>query len=124
MFQQITVMGRLAKDMEVKQTQAGKPVGVFSIPCTEKWDGGEHTEWFNCAMFGDRAQKVSQYMIKGKAVMITGTLQTREHNGKRFTNLKVDKLQFAGDARNMQQQQSQNQGQGHYTDTNLDDVPF
>ena len=149
-FQQMTVMGQLAKDFQIKQTQNGKQVGLFSIPVTEKWEGGEHTEWFNCTVWGDRAQKLAQYLPKGKAVVVTGTLKTREHDGKRFTSLNVDKLQFAGDAKNMGQpqqgyQQPQYQAQphpqqsyhqqesyqpqqinqpGNYGPSNLEDIPF
>ena len=120
MFQQVTVMGRLSGDMEVKSTQNGKVVGNFSIPCTEKWQGGEHTEWFNCKLWGDRAQKIQQYMTKGKNVLVTGTLKSREHDGKKYTDLNVQNVTFGGDS----QGSGGKKASKAQADTNLEDIPF
>ena len=120
MFQQVIIMGKLAKDIEIKNTPSGKTVGSFSIPCNEKWQGGEHTEWFNCKVWGDRANKIAQYMTKGRLVTVTGTLKSRDHDGKRYTDLVVEKVVFGPDSKKPQ-------GESEPTKTaepSLDDIPF
>ncbi|MFA5409766.1 MAG: single-stranded DNA-binding protein, partial [Bacilli bacterium] len=66
------------KDPETRFTAAGDPVANFSVAVTEKYNGNETTEWFNCVAFKKTAEVVQKYLTKGSSVLIEGKIQTRE----------------------------------------------
>jgi single-strand DNA-binding protein len=90
-FSQLTIIGHLGKTAEVRQTTAG-PVVSFSVAFTRKRKDKESTTWCRCDWFGTRAEKVAQYLEKGKAVLVTGELyeDTYEKDGQERKSLKVD----------------------------------
>jgi single-strand DNA-binding protein len=77
-YQRIIIRGNLGKDPETRFTAAGDPVANFSVAVTEKYNGNETTEWFNCVAFKKTAEVVQKYLTKGSSVLIEGKIQTRE----------------------------------------------
>ena len=63
---------RLGKDAELKQLQGGKQVLNFSGAYSVGYGDNERTQWIECAIWGDRAASVQQYMVKGAQVVIYG----------------------------------------------------
>ena len=70
----IGVSGNLGQDAELRHTNNGKAVLNFSIANTTGFDEHEKTSWFRCSLFGDRAEKLHQYFIKGTRLMVTGEI--------------------------------------------------
>ena len=77
----------------------------FSIAVTEKWrgkdggQGGEHTEWFRCTLWGERGEKLVNYIHKGDPLMVIGTIRTEKYtdkdgNDRYSTKLIVRDVQF------------------------------
>ena len=69
--------GRIGKDAETKKFESGNVKVTFSIATTEKHKGkdgnvNETTEWHSIVMWGERAEKISQYLTKGKLVLVEG----------------------------------------------------
>jgi len=62
------------------------------VAFTRKRKDKESTTWCRCDWFGTRAEKVAQYLEKGKAVLVTGELyeDTYEKDGQERKSLKVD----------------------------------
>jgi single-strand DNA-binding protein len=92
----VTLLGRLGKDVNLKQTLTGKPVCDFSIATSEKWtkDGQtqERTEWHNIEVYGRLAELCDQYISKGSMVYIEGKLRTNswgEGDSKRYSTVIV-----------------------------------
>lgn len=73
----MTVTGRLGRDAELKTTQSGKKVLSFSIADDIGWGDKKRTQWISCALFGDRAEKLAQYLTKGSMVECVGTPSAR-----------------------------------------------
>ena len=78
----VQLIGRLTKDPEVKQTQAGKTMAIFSVATGMSWkneagEKQERTEFHNAVVFGKVADVVNMYCKKGKQVYVEGELQTR-----------------------------------------------
>ena len=65
----ITVAGNLGKDAEGRYTPAGKLVTETSLPVNQ-WD--ESTDWWKLVMWGERWQNLTQYLTKGKKVIVSG----------------------------------------------------
>jgi single-strand DNA-binding protein len=93
-----TVTGNLGRDAELKDV-AGQRVCSFSVASTRKVKGSDETTWIDASIWGQRGDKLAQYLSKGTKVTIVGQLSTREHNGKTYLQLNVSDLDFAGGGR-------------------------
>lgn len=76
----ITVAGTLGRDCELKQLHSGDTICNFSIADSMGRDKG--TIWWNCTLFGKRAESLSQYLLKGQAVTVSGSVTEREWTDK------------------------------------------
>ena len=79
MLNHITVMGRLTKDPELRQT-ANSSVTNFTLACSR--DRGEETDFIDAVAWGRTAEFVSQYFSKGQMAVVDGRLQIREWTDK------------------------------------------
>jgi single-strand DNA-binding protein len=80
MFQQVTLVGNLGRDPEMRYTPSGVPVASFSVATSRKYqtqDGQwqEKTVWFRVTAWRKTAETVSQYLTKGSKVLIIGELE-------------------------------------------------
>ena len=76
----ITVAGTLGQNCELKQLQNGDTIANFSIADSMGKDKG--TIWWNCTLYGKRAESLSQYLTKGQAVTVSGSVTEREWTDK------------------------------------------
>ena len=81
------LVGRLGKDPEVRQTPSGDTVCEFSIAVDETYkdkngDKVTKTEWLKIIAWRKLAQICSQYLCKGKLVLIEGKIQTEQWSDK------------------------------------------
>ncbi len=67
-----TFSGRLGRDSEVKYIPSGTAVLEFSLAVDTGFGDKKTSFWLKCAMFGDRGQKLSQYLLKGQQVIVSG----------------------------------------------------
>lgn len=72
----ITVAGNLGKDAEMRHLNDGTPVASFSVADSQGRE--KPTIWWNCSIFGKRAESLAPYLIKGSQVTVTGTVSERE----------------------------------------------
>lgn len=81
MINSVTLSGNLGKNAELKQSSLGTPVLQFSLAVSERIKRGnnweDYTNWFNCVMFGERAQKLAQHLTCGVRVSVQGRLKYR-----------------------------------------------
>lgn len=84
MLNQVSIIGHLGADVEVKSFQNGGQVANMRVAVTEKWkdksgERKEKTEWITVAIFSEGLVKVaSQYLRKGSKVFVQGKLATRK----------------------------------------------
>ena len=76
----ITIAGNLGKDAEVRSMPNGDSVASFSVADSQGKD--KPTIWWNCQIFGKRAESLSQYLLKGQQVTIAGSITEREWTDK------------------------------------------
>lgn len=85
---EVTLIGNLGRDPEVRYTPDGAAICNFSIATTRQWkDGGsgekrEETEWHRIVLFGRTAEVAGEYLKKGRSVYIKGRLKTRKYTDK------------------------------------------
>ena len=77
----VVLTGNLTRDAELRTTAGGLSIAKIGIAVNEKsknqstGDWEEHANFFNCTMFGKRAEALAQYLTKGKKVGIDGKLR-------------------------------------------------
>ncbi len=86
MFQQVIIVGNLGRDPELRHTPDGKPVTNLSVATNRKWtnaDGtpGEETVWFRISAWGKLAEVCSEYLSKGRRVLVEGRLRPDPETG-------------------------------------------
>ena len=107
MLNHIVLMGRLVKDPELRQTQAGVSVVSFRIAVDRDFqnrDSGEkQADFIDIVAWRNTAEFVSKYFTKGRMAVVSGRLQIREwtdrDGGKRYaTEVVADNVYF-GDSK-------------------------
>ena len=107
MLNHIVIMGRLARDPELRRTQAGVPVASFRLAVDrdfrDKNTGERATDWIDVVAWRQTGEFVSRYFTKGRMAVVEGRLQIREwtdKEGNRRTSAEVvaDNVYF-GDSR-------------------------
>lgn len=102
---QVNLIGRLTKDVELKQIPSGKAVGEFSLAINRSWksaDGQENrsTDFFDCNAWGKTAENLAKYCKKGSPIFLTGRLQQNvwEKDGQKHSRIVVvaENIQFLG----------------------------
>ncbi|MGE5595273.1 MAG: single-stranded DNA-binding protein [Hyphomicrobiales bacterium] len=78
----VMLIGNAGRDAELRYTANGTAQAQFSLAVNYRrrspsGDWEEATEWFNIVLFGDQAERTSQYITKGKQLYVEGRLQTR-----------------------------------------------
>ena len=105
-----TLIGRLGKDPEIRNTGAGKPVASFSIATSDKWkdkNGGEEkevTEWHRIVCFRESTSRfLEHYVKKGDQVYVEGQIKTRkyEKDGVTHYNTEIVITDFNGEVRKL-----------------------
>lgn len=100
----IIIIGRLTRDPEIRQTNAGTSVCSFSIANNKAVKGAEAVSFFNVTAWGKLGEVVAQYMKKGNRIAIDGRLSSRtweDTNGKRQTAVEIvaENVQFLESAK-------------------------
>lgn len=85
-FNEITVVGYLGKDPELRYLPDGNGVCNFSVATTEKRTvhgaKEEHTIWFKVTVWGKRGENCNEYLRKGSQVYVRGTLRQESYTDR------------------------------------------
>jgi single-strand DNA-binding protein len=76
----ISISGNLGKDAETRFLPNGDPVCNFSVADSQGKD--KQSIWWNCALFGKRAESLAPYLTKGQTVTVIGSVTEREWTDK------------------------------------------
>lgn len=139
MVNKVFIVGRLARDPEIRYTQNGSAIANMTVATDESFIGSdgnkvERTEWHRVTVFGKMAESCGNYLGKGSLVHVEGSLATRkwqDQNGQdRYTTeIKAQRVQFldrreGGKDGGQQRQGRQQQARGSEQDYQNQDVPF
>ena len=99
-----TFSGRLGRDAEGKFLPNGTPVMEFSIAVDTGFGERKTSWWLKCAMFGERVHKLTQYLLKGQQVAVSGEFVPRPYKDrdgaeKISLELRINALELLGSKR-------------------------
>ena len=106
-FNQVTLIGNLTRDLELRYTPKGTAVAKAGLAINRKWtnDSGERKEevvFVDVDMFGKTAENTAQYMRKGGNILISGRLKLDKWDDKQTGQKKsrlgviAESVQFLG----------------------------
>lgn len=100
----VSLCGNLTRDMEVRATSSGYPIGQVGIAVNERRRNKQTGEWednpnfFDLVILGERATSLAQYLTKGAKVAVLGKLRftSWEKDGQRRSKVDVivDSVEF------------------------------
>ena len=115
MLNHITIMGRLARDPELRRTGSGTAVAAFTLAVDRDFapkDGGEREcDFIDCVAWRQTGEFVSKYFTKGRMAVVSGRLQIRgwtdkDGNKRRSAEVVADNVYFGDSKRDNDQPQS------------------
>jgi len=93
---QVTLMGNLTRDPEVRTTPTGQSVCSFSLALNRAYQDKsgqwqEATDFVDIVAWGPLGERVGQYLSKGRRALVQGRLQSRswEQDGQKRSKLEV-----------------------------------
>lgn len=81
----IQLLGRITKDLELKTTTSGKSVCSFDIAVTRKFNK-EITDFIPCVAWDKTCETMCKFVKKGQLIAIDGSLYTRKYEDKNGNN--------------------------------------
>ncbi|MGM0276539.1 MULTISPECIES: single-stranded DNA-binding protein [unclassified Enterococcus] len=142
MINNVTLVGRLTKDPDLRYTSSGKAVASFTLAVNRRFTnqaGQREADYIQCVIWGKSAETLANYAKKGSLIGIVGRLQSRSYENKEqqrvyVTEVVVETFQLLEPRTvNEQRQSSQNNQQNDNSDPNFegaaidisdDDLPF
>ena len=125
-YAQVTVIGHLGRDPELKYTQSGTAICTNSIAVKTGYGDYAKTTWWNITLFSKKAELFNEWTRKGLAVQVVGTpyLDTyTKQDGTQAQSLKVDVSDFTVLERR-DDDTPQPQAQRQAPPANGSDIPF
>ena len=110
-------MGRLTRDVEMRQTPNGVSLARFSIAVNRRFagkDAQQQADFINCVAWRQTGEFIARYFQKGSMIAVVGSIQSRSWDGndgkKQYaTEVVVDEAYFTGS-----RAESGTQGGGNY----------
>ena len=99
----VTLIGRLTKDPEVRQSAGEKPTMIanFTVACQRRFakDGQASADFIACNAFGKQAEVIEKYFHKGNRIAVNGRITTGSYKDKGgstvyTTNVTVEEIEF------------------------------
>ena len=143
MLNNVSLVGRLTKNAELKYTPSNQAVATFTLAVNRNFksqNGEREADFINCVIWHQQAENLANWAKKGALIGITGRIQTRNYENQQGQRVYVSEvvadsfqlLEF-NKQNNQGQSQSHNQQpdfgrneamQSSPMDISDDDLPF
>ncbi len=86
MINNVTLVGRLTKDPELRYTTSNIAVATFTLavsrPFTNQQTGDREADFIQCVVWRKQAENLSKFVGKGGLIGVQGRIQTRSYDDK------------------------------------------
>ena len=116
-YNKVIIQGNLVRDVELKKTQSGNSVAVFTVAVGSRYkakDGSvkEEVAFIDVESWGKQAEVIAEYFNRGSQILIDGRLKqdSWEKDGQKHTKLKVslESFSFVGSPKKESEEKSSN----------------
>lgn len=111
MINNVTLVGRLTKDVELKYTPSNVANVSFTLAVNRTFknaNGEREADFINCVIWRQAAENFANWVKKGALIGITGRIQTRNYENQQGQRVYITEVI----AENFQMLESRNQQQG------------
>lgn len=96
---QVQLIGRMAREPELRRTEKGTPVVSFALAVDRRFQR-DTVDFVDCVAWRGTAEFVNKYFRKGKRVALTGSIQVRkwkdkDGNDRKSVEVIADSVEFA-----------------------------
>lgn len=132
-YQQVIIVGNLGRDPEMRYLQSGVAVCNFTVAVNQITGSAENrsekTVWFRVAAWRELGERCSQYLAKGRQVMVIGTVDARaytDNSGQPQATLELTArdVRFLGSREDGGQGGQGDDDYGAPSSGSVDDIPF
>lgn len=81
MINNVTLIGRLCREPELKVTESKKSVLNFTLACNDSYRK-DHTDFVDCVAWNKSAEYLNNYARKDFLIGVEGKISTRNYEGK------------------------------------------
>ncbi|WP_025728435.1 single-stranded DNA-binding protein [Atopobacter phocae] len=142
MINNVSLTGRLTRDIELKHTQSGIALTNFNLAVNRTYkddNGNTQADFINCVAWKKTAEIMAEHLKKGSLIGIEGSIQTRNYENQQgqkvyVTEVLVNRLVFLESRQDNQsnnnpvssfkQQELNNSFPSNDIDISDDDLPF
>lgn len=130
MINNVVLVGRLTKDVELRYTPSNQAVATFTLAVNRNFknqNGDREADFINCVMWRQQAENIANWTRKGMLIGVAGRIQTRNYENQQgqrvyVTEVVAETFQVMESRNNQQGGQPQNQGnygnQGNFQNGN------
>ena len=134
MYQEITLVGNIGSEVQMRYTPSGVPVSSFSLAVNKSWNDQEgnrqqKTTWFRVSAWRKLAEITAEHLTKGRQVLVVGEMQDAhawtDKEGKPQASLEVtaQTIRFLG-SRPENETDETPQTEAPSTAVEEEDIPF
>ena len=95
MINNVVLIGRLTRDVELRYTPNNVAVGAFTLAVNRNFKnaaGDREADFVNCVIWNKQAENLANWTKKGHLIGITGRIQTRSYDNQQGQRVYVTEV--------------------------------
>lgn len=95
MLNSVCLVGRMARDAELRYTPKNQAVATFTLAVNRNFksqNGESEADFINCVIWRQQAENLANWAKKGALIGITGRIQTRNYEGRQGQRVYVTEV--------------------------------
>lgn len=91
----VALTGRLTKAVDLRYTQSGKAVAMFTLAVNRPYanqSGEREADYINCILWGKPAETLANNTQKGALIGVDGSIQTRTYDNQQGQRVYVTEV--------------------------------
>ena len=84
MVNNVVLVGRLVRDVDLRQTSTGKMMTYFTLAVNRNFkneQGEQAADFIGCVAFDKKAENMARFLCKGSLISVEGRISTRNFQG-------------------------------------------
>ncbi len=84
MVNNVVLVGRLVRDVDLRQTSTGKMMTYFTLAVNRNFkneQGEQPADFIGCVAFDKKAENMARFLSKGSLIAVEGRISTRNFQG-------------------------------------------
>ncbi|AMB93269.1 single-stranded DNA-binding protein [Aerococcus sp. UMB8608] len=95
MINNVVLVGRLTKEVDLRYTQSGIAAANFILACNRNFrnaQGEIEADFISCVIWRKAAENLAKYARKGSLIGVEGTIQTRNYENQQGQRVYVTEV--------------------------------